>query len=68
MKTPCRNRCVFTAAAICEGCGRSQAEIRLWKKMTPYRRAAIERELNLPARMLVVLAGLPRPKKPSRSC
>lgn len=49
MITPCTKRCSFTARAPCEGCGRSLEEIRSWKKLTPFRRTAIEREL--PARM-----------------
>ncbi|MGE8258324.1 MAG: DUF1289 domain-containing protein [Stenotrophomonas sp.] len=49
MNTPCTKRCAFTARAPCEGCGRSLEEIRSWKKLTPFRRKAIEREL--PARM-----------------
>lgn len=49
MNTPCTKRCAFTAGAPCEGCGRSLEEVRSWKKLTPFRRTAIAREL--PARM-----------------
>jgi predicted Fe-S protein YdhL (DUF1289 family) len=49
-KSPCIDVCRFdTGTGWCEGCGRTRAEIAQWRKLTPYRRSGLEREL--PRRM-----------------
>lgn len=54
MKTPCIDVCVFEAATgWCAGCGRSRPEVAQWRKLSPFRRKAAERELP---RRLTVLA------------
>ena len=48
MKTgdPCTSVCQFDGrTGWCFGCGRTVPEIRAWKKMTPFRRTALLREL-----------------------
>lgn len=36
----------------CEGCGRTRAEIQAWRKLTPFRRQAVERDLGRRMRQL----------------
>ena len=49
-KSPCTDICRFDAATgWCEGCGRTRDETVQWRKLTPFRRGAVEREL--PRRM-----------------
>lgn len=44
--TPCIDVCRFDArSGQCEGCGRTRPEIAGWRKLTPYQRRVIEREL-----------------------
>ena len=44
--SPCVNICqIDQATGWCLGCGRTVPEIRAWRKMTPYRRTALAREL-----------------------
>ena len=48
MKTndPCISVCQFDGrTGWCLGCGRTIPEIREWRKLTPYRRTALAREL-----------------------
>jgi hypothetical protein len=46
LKSPCIDVCRFDASTgWCEGCGRTRAEIAQWRKLTPFRRSGIEREL-----------------------
>ncbi|HAF80427.1 MAG TPA: DUF1289 domain-containing protein [Brevundimonas sp.] len=50
MKTPCIDICVFdSTTGWCVGCGRTRPEVAQWRKLTPFRRKAVEREL--PRRM-----------------
>ena len=43
---PCISVCEFDGrTGWCLGCGRTVPEIRAWRKMTPYRRTALAREL-----------------------
>jgi len=43
---PCISVCQFDGmTGWCVGCGRTIPEIRAWRKMTPYRRTALTREL-----------------------
>ncbi|KAA0125454.1 DUF1289 domain-containing protein [Methylobacterium sp. P1-11] len=45
---PCVGVCQFDGrTGWCAGCGRTIPEIRAWRKMTPYRRASLMRELPL---------------------
>ena len=53
---PCVSVCEFDGrSGHCVGCGRTLAEIRAWKKMTPFRREALRREL--PRRVAKVAVG-----------
>jgi hypothetical protein len=46
VKSPCIDICRFDASTgWCEGCGRTRAEIAQWRKLTPFRRSAIQHEL-----------------------
>jgi uncharacterized protein len=46
MNSPCIDVCRFDApTGWCEGCGRTRAEIAQWRKLSPYRRLGVEREL-----------------------
>jgi hypothetical protein len=43
---PCTSVCQFDGrTGWCLGCGRTVLEIRAWRKMTPFRRMALAREL-----------------------
>ena len=43
---PCVGVCRFDGrAGWCVGCGRTIPEVQAWRKLTPYRRAALLREL-----------------------
>ncbi|MBQ0821912.1 DUF1289 domain-containing protein [Microvirga sp. HBU67558] len=43
---PCISECEFDGCTgWCLGCGRTIPEIREWRKLTPYRRTALLREL-----------------------
>lgn len=51
METPCVNICTLNAAlGVCEGCGRTLAEIAGWARMTSAERRAIM--ATLPERLL----------------
>jgi len=44
---PCISVCQFDGrTGWCLGCGRTIPEIREWRKLTPYRRTALARELS----------------------
>jgi uncharacterized protein len=46
METPCINICHLDAVTgLCDGCGRTGAEIAAWASLTPARRREIMREL-----------------------
>ena len=46
-KSPCIDICRFNpATGWCEGCGRTRNETVEWRKLSPYRRRAVERELD----------------------
>lgn len=50
METPCKNICHLNAiTGLCEGCGRSGAEIATWIRLSPQERRAIMAQL--PARL-----------------
>ncbi len=43
---PCISVCEFDGrTGYCFGCGRTMEDIRAWKKLTPFRREALRREL-----------------------
>ncbi|GJD55115.1 DUF1289 domain-containing protein [Methylobacterium dankookense] len=45
-KDPCIGVCRFDGkSGWCAGCGRTVPEIRAWRKMTPFRRDALARDL-----------------------
>lgn len=47
VKSPCKDLCRFDASTgWCEGCGRTRTEAAEWRKLSPFRRGAIERELD----------------------
>lgn len=44
--SPCTDVCQFDPRSKwCVGCGRSLEEIRTWRKMSPYHRTALSKEL-----------------------
>jgi uncharacterized protein len=46
VESPCKNIChLNTVTGLCEGCGRSRAEIGNWMNFTPAERRAIMAEL-----------------------
>ncbi|PZR12953.1 MAG: DUF1289 domain-containing protein [Azospirillum brasilense] len=50
VKSPCIDICRFDpATGWCEDCGRTREETAQWRKLTPFRRSAAERDL--PRRM-----------------
>ncbi|MFC5343678.1 DUF1289 domain-containing protein [Brevundimonas staleyi] len=58
VKTPCIDICVFdTATGWCVGCGRTRPEVAQWRKLTPFRRKAIERDLPRRTATLVAAAA-----------
>ena len=66
---PCIGVCQWDGrTGWCLGCGRTVPEIRAWRKMTPYRKAALARELprrvqQVPVAQVEVEPG----RTPSRS-
>ena len=51
---PCVSVCRFDGkSGLCVACGRSVKEIKAWRKMTPFRREALKRELPRRVRKLV---------------
>jgi uncharacterized protein len=51
LDTPCKNICHLNDTTdLCDGCGRSRAEIASWISLTPTQRRAIMAEL--PARLV----------------
>ncbi|MCY3598237.1 MAG: DUF1289 domain-containing protein [Rhodospirillales bacterium] len=59
--SPCIDVCrTDPTTGWCLGCGRTDAEIREWRKLTPFRRGRLEREL---ARRLAKLGQ----RKPSEN-
>ncbi|GEL42875.1 MULTISPECIES: DUF1289 domain-containing protein [Methylobacteriaceae] len=58
---PCISVCEFDGrTGWCLGCGRTIPEIREWKKLTPYRRTMLVRELP---RRVAQVGGAVRPAK-----
>ena len=52
---PCVSVCRFDGkSGFCIACGRTVGEIKAWRKMTPFRREALKRDL---ARRVRKLAG-----------
>jgi len=46
VKSPCIDLCIFDGrTGWCQGCGRTRAETREWRKLSPFHRKAIERAL-----------------------
>jgi len=46
-KSPCTNVCDFSnAKGWCRGCGRTREETRQWTTLKPYKRTALEKELE----------------------
>lgn len=55
METPCINVCVINPdTKLCEGCGRTIAEISRWSILTPAERSSIMSQL--PARLKAAAA------------
>lgn len=47
MSSPCINVCrMDPRTGWCEGCGRTRKETAEWRKLSPYHRSAVERELD----------------------
>ncbi|MBJ7317543.1 MAG: DUF1289 domain-containing protein [Brevundimonas aurantiaca] len=59
--TPCIDICTFDGrSGQCEGCGRTRPEIAGWRKLSPYQKRTIERDL--PRRLARLSANLtPKP-------
>ncbi len=58
MITPCRNICIMDApSGLCEGCGRTLAEIGGWLRLSHAEREAIMRDLPARLRRLRDLAA-----------
>lgn len=46
MSSPCIDVCrMDPRTGWCVGCGRTNEEIRMWRKLTPFRRTAVSRDL-----------------------
>ena len=46
-QSPCIDVCrLDTKTGWCLGCGRTAAEIREWRKLTPFRRSRLEQEFT----------------------
>lgn len=53
VKSPCTDVCIFSnTKGWCEGCGRTLQEAREWRKLSPFHRKKIEREL--PSRLKIL--------------
>lgn len=60
---PCISVCEFDGrTGWCLGCGRTILEIREWRKLTPYRRTALLRELPRRVKQLRTEDRQPSPK------
>ncbi|MFT2798903.1 DUF1289 domain-containing protein [Serratia sp. N21D137] len=47
VKSPCIDICVFDPlTGWCTGCGRNRDEATCWRKLSTYRRKAVERDLE----------------------
>ncbi|MAN25328.1 MAG: DUF1289 domain-containing protein [Gemmatimonadetes bacterium] len=47
-KSPCVDLCEFSGPrGWCTGCGRTRDECKQWKKMKPYKRNTMEKELKV---------------------
>ncbi|MBZ7927508.1 DUF1289 domain-containing protein (plasmid) [Ensifer adhaerens] len=47
IEDPCTDICQFDPRKKwCVGCGRTTAEIKAWRKMSPFHRAALAKELR----------------------
>jgi uncharacterized protein len=59
IETPCKKICVLDLKReLCEGCGRTRAEIAGWLNMTAAERRTIMNDL--PARLRKTASGTPR--------
>lgn len=53
VKSPCTDVCNFNnTKGWCEGCGRTLQEAREWRKLSPFHRKKIERDL--PSRLKII--------------
>lgn len=53
LKSPCIDLCRIDApTGWCEGCGRTREETAQWRRLTPFRRGAVERDLGRRMRQL----------------
>ncbi len=60
---PCVSVCEFDGrTGWCIGCGRTIPETRDWRKLTPYRRTALLRELPRRVKQLQTEGQQPSPK------
>jgi predicted Fe-S protein YdhL (DUF1289 family) len=55
-KNPCINVCQFVGTnGWCTGCGRTRDECRQWKKLKPYKKQTLQKELeNRVSKMKVI--------------
>lgn len=61
---PCTGVCQWDGrTGWCLGCGRTVPEIRAWRKMTPYRKTALARELPRRVRQIAVTHAEADPAK-----
>ncbi len=59
---PCTGVCAWDGrTGWCLGCGRTVPEIKAWRKLTPYRRTALLRELPRRMQQLGPPPGDPEP-------
>ncbi|MDT7532226.1 DUF1289 domain-containing protein [Sphingobium sp. SA2] len=64
MKSPCIDICLFDGrTGWCKGCGRTNDEIRTWKKSQPHQQRRIASDLP---RRLAKLAPTAKPIRPDR--
>jgi predicted Fe-S protein YdhL (DUF1289 family) len=64
---PCISVCEFDGrTGWCLGCGRTIPEIREWRKLTPYRRTALLRELSRRVKQIRTEGQQPSPKDGKR--
>lgn len=55
-ESPCIDVCTFDGrSGHCEGCGRTRSEVAGWRKLSPYQRRVVEREL--PRRLVKLSPG-----------
>lgn len=57
IENPCTDICQFDPRKKwCVGCGRTIEETRVWRKMSPYHRTALAKELRLRMKRLGAVA------------